>query len=69
MSQPPKTDLARELWETCPECYGELVADHDGGLYCPRGHYRAANATSLTPEIKPGQRLRADGGGPGGPRK
>jgi hypothetical protein len=55
MSQAPKTDLARELWETCPECYGNLLADRDGALYCARGHYRAANATSLPPDVDAGQ--------------
>lgn len=63
MSQAPKTDLARELWETCPKCYGDLLADRDGGLYCPQGHYRAANATSLPSDVDPGQKLIADGGG------
>jgi uncharacterized Zn finger protein (UPF0148 family) len=62
MSQAPKTDLARELWETCPECYGDLLADRDGALYCPQGHYRAANATSLAPDVDAGQKLIADGG-------
>jgi ribosomal protein S27AE len=62
MSQAPKTDLARKLWETCPKCYGDLLADHDGGLYCPQGHYRAANATSLPPDVEAGQKLIADGG-------
>jgi hypothetical protein len=57
MSQPPKTDLARVLWETCPKCYGKLLADREGGLKCRLGHYRAANATSL-----PGRRIVADGG-------
>lgn len=62
MSQPPKTDLARELWETCPKCYGDLVGDRDGALYCPQGHYRAANATSLPSDVDAGQKLIADGG-------
>ena len=34
----------------------------DGGLYCPQGHYRAANATTLPSDADPGQKLIADGG-------
>lgn len=64
MSQAPKTDLARELWEMCPKCYGDLQPSTDGELVCPEGHYRAENATSLTPEDTGGSRLVADGGGP-----
>jgi uncharacterized Zn finger protein (UPF0148 family) len=65
MSQAPKTGTPRDLWETCPKCYGDLLADRDGGLYCPQGHYRAANATTLPPDADggSGQMLVADGGG------
>jgi len=62
MSQAPKTDLARELWETCPKCYDELRNAPGGDLVCPTGHYRAENATSLPADVDPGQKLVADGG-------
>ena len=61
MSQPPKTDLARELWETCPKCYGDLDRDGGGDLYCPEGHYRASG-TAPAVDVDQGQRLIADGG-------
>jgi len=63
MSQAPKTDLARVLWETCPKCYGRLQPSPDGALVCPEGHYRAENATSLVPQDT-GQQVMADGGSP-----
>ena len=62
MTQPPKTDLARELWMTCPKCYGDLRADRDGALVCPEGHYRFDNTTSVRGDVDPGQKLIADGG-------
>jgi hypothetical protein len=62
MSQPPKTDLARVLWETCPKCYGQLDGDSHG-LYCPQGHYQTGSpAVGPTDLNEADQRLIADGG-------
>lgn len=64
MNQPPKTDLARDLWEMCPICYGELVSDQDTELYCPKGHYKADTTTTALIGLKTGQEIVADGGPP-----
>lgn len=63
MSQPPKTDAARLLWETCPECMGKLEPELGGDLVCPKGHYRAVDAATVEwREDTPANPLIADGG-------
>ena len=63
MSQPPKTDLARKLWEMCPVGYGQLVPDGEGRLECGLGHYSADNGTQPPHDPEPGRRIMADGRG------